>query len=113
VERGPALDERDLLEHHGRLAPRLAQLGAAQPSQVPPAEQDAARIGVQQADGAAQERGLAAAVGAEHGHHLAGRHRQVDSVQHLGPGRVEALAQPLDAQRRLRGDPGAGVEPVG
>src|SRR5262249_41281618 len=72
----------------------LVDAGAGDPAAPEP---DGARVGGLQQVGAAQQRGLARAGGTDQAHHLVGRDREVDALEHLV--RAERLAQPLDPDR--------------
>ncbi len=70
------------LEHHANPLANVAPVGA-RVKQLLPGQAQVAAMGLLQAVEAAQQRAFAATAGAEDDHHFAGRHLEVDVLEHL------------------------------
>ena len=91
-----AVDQGELLEHHGAVAAPVAQRRALQRGDVAVLEDDAAVARLDQAVDHAQERRLAGAGAADDADHLAGGDFQVDRVD--GDEVTEAAGETLDRE---------------
>ena len=96
---GQVGEQGAVLEHHADPAPLGGDEGPGG-GQVPAVQADLAGVGPLQPGDAAQQGRLAAAAGAEQGHHPAGRDPQPGLVEDQGV--PEGLAQALDGQRAGR-----------
>jgi hypothetical protein len=79
VEHRHAAEQRDVLE--GAREPELGALRGGQAGDVLAAEADVAAVGPVEAGNGVEQRGLAGAVGADHGRDGTGRYFEADAVQ--------------------------------